>query len=171
MRNITTLAVIIALALPLVASAEPVTFSFSEGSRAASATFTSSGGNLIITFTNTSAYNVLQPDQLLTGLFFDVYTNPTLTPGSAILTAGSQVLFNGSQPAGGDVGGEWAFRSDLSGAPGDASYGLSATGLGLFGPHDRFNDNSLNNQANVGGMDFGIVSAGYNQIEIGRAHV
>ncbi len=160
MKNFTT-AMLILFAVPLMASAELVIFDFVEGERAGSASFFSSGnGQLTITLTNTSQYDVVQPDQLLNAVFFDLAGNPTLTAVSATLSPGSQVLFNGSQPAGGDVGGEWAYSQSLSGAPGGAGYGISTTGLDLFGPHDLFPGKNLAGPKNVGGMDFGLLSAG-----------
>lgn len=53
-----------ALSLPLIAIAGPTTYSFSQDEYAASATFNADGGQLSITLTNTSTYDVMQPDQL-----------------------------------------------------------------------------------------------------------
>jgi len=138
-----------------------VSFSFDAQGHAASATFVRSGNNLVVTLSNTSTQDVLQPTDLLTAVFFDVAGHPALTPSSAVLTPGSDVLF-GKQPVGGNVGGEWAFVGSLSGAPGCAKYGISATGLSLFGPHDLFPGPNLNGPTNVGGMDFGLLSSGDN---------
>jgi hypothetical protein len=69
------------------------------------------------------------------------------------------VLFGGSDP-GNSVGGEWAYRSGLSGAPGDRDYGISSTGLGLFGNDDRFPGNNLQGPDSPDGLQYGITSAG-----------
>jgi hypothetical protein len=143
-------------------SAAPVTFNFSQGNRAAQASFTMDGSDLVLTLTNTSTHDVLVPVDVLTGLFFTTTVESPLTRLSANLGAGSSVMF-GSQPVGGDVGGEWAYR--MLYPDGDAMvHGVSAAGLGLFGPGDRFNTNNLNGQANIGGLDFGILSAGDNPL-------
>ena len=139
--------------------ANAVSYSFDSQGHAASATFARSGNDLVLTLTNTSTQDVLQPTDLLTAVFFDVSGRPALTPASAFVAPGSFVLFD-DPPAGGNVGGEWAFVGSLNGAPGGARYGISATGLDLFGPHDLFPGPNLNGQTNIGGMDYGLVSAG-----------
>src|SRR5262249_19810519 len=110
--------------------------SASSGDRAASAYFDQQGANLIVTLTNTSAADVLAPDRVLTAVFFNLTGAPALTPVSAILNAGSVVWFDpDGQPAGGVVGGEWAYGSNLSGGGLDQSYtsAISSSGFGLFG--------------------------------------
>lgn len=110
------LALVLALALAATpARAVPVTFSGGTGSLSALATFDESGANLIITLSNTSSADVTGASQVLTSLFFSITGNPALTPSSARLAVGSTVP-NGPD-GGGNVGGEWAYRSSLSGAP------------------------------------------------------
>ena len=140
------------------ALATPITFSASSGSLAASATFDTSGSNLVVTLTNTSAADVLIPADALTAVFFDI-TGPTLTPVSALLTQGSTVLFGPN--GGGNVGGEWAYASGLSGAPHGATAGISSSGFGLFG-QPNFNGSNLQGPAAVDGLQYGITSAGDN---------
>ena len=97
-------------------SAAPITFSASSGNLAASATFEVVGGNLQVTLTNSSLFDVLVPADVLTGMFFDVNgAAPVLTPVSAILGLGSVVIFGGTDP-GDVVGGEWAYETSLVGA-------------------------------------------------------
>ncbi len=150
---------LISAAMAVPAWALPMNWTSAQGDRAASASFDVIGTSLVITLSNTSASDVMVPADLLTGVFFDISgTGPTLIRTSAVLAPGSSVVF-GSAPVGGAVGGEWAFKSNLGG-PSGTDYGISATGLGLFGPGDRFPGLNLANQENVGGMDFGILSVG-----------
>ena len=122
------------LAAPRVAGADPFTVSASSGSLAASALFATAGSNLVITLTNTSLADVLVPADVLTALFFDLPGAGVLSSVSAVLNAGSSVVYDtDGQPAGGVVGGEWAYGSGLAGAPGGATRGISSAGFGLFG--------------------------------------
>jgi hypothetical protein len=95
---------------------------------------------------------------VLTAVFFDSSAALNLTRTSATVPTGSSVLF-GSTDAGGGVGGEWAYRSSLSGAPGSRKYGIGSLGLGLFGPHDVFPGSNLQGPASLGGLEYGITSA------------
>ena len=144
-----------------LSEATPVDFEESYGSLKAKATFDTSGTNLIVTLENTSLNDVLVPIDVLTAVFFDIAGDPALTPVSAVLLGGSVVYFGGTDP-GGVVGGEWAYASGLSGAPGDASQGISSTGLGLFGPGDLFPGTDLDSPASPNGLNYGITSAGDN---------
>jgi hypothetical protein len=144
-----------------VASASPITFSATNGSLSASATFDVSGTGLVVTLTNTSTSDVLAPADILAAVFFTLADDLTLYPESAILGQGSTVLF--SYPDGsGNVGGEWAYKNGLTGAPLGANQGIAAAGFGLFGPGDRFSDTNLAGppSGSVGGLDYGITSAG-----------
>jgi hypothetical protein len=159
-KVIGALAAVIALS-STQASATPITFNVSSGNLAASVKFDTNGTNLIVTLTNTSAADVLIPAQILTGVFFDLI-NGTLTPVSAVLGTGSTVLFDpDGQPAGGVVGGEWAYASGLSGAPLGATEGISSSGLTLFGG-PNFSGPNLHGPAAVDGGQYGITSAGDN---------
>lgn len=67
------------------------------------------------------------------------------------------MLFGTTDP-GNVVGGKWAYKSSLSGAP--ASYGISSSGLGdLFGPKDTFPGTNLQGPESPGGLEYGITSA------------
>lgn len=150
-----------ALALAVSASAGPITICGDDGAtRAACATFAVVGGNLEITLDNTSTFDVLNPPEVLTGLFFEIDGLPTLSPVSAIIAAGSTVD-HAPFPAGGNVGGEWAYRGDLAGNPYGADYGISSAGFGIFG-NANFNGPDLDPPTSVNGLNYGITSAGDN---------
>ena len=140
-----------------------VSFSASEGNLAASANFSASGPTLTITLTNTSAFDVLVPADVLTALFFDC-DGPALnlTPVSAILNGGSVVHFDAPPPAG-NVGGEWEWEESFSNpAPQGAAYGISSSGFTLFGSGEMFGPGDLDPPTNVDGLNYGITSAGDN---------
>jgi MprA protease rhombosortase-interaction domain-containing protein len=143
------------------ALASNITFSASGGNRAASATFAASGSNLVVTLTNTSSADVLLPVDVLTAVFFDFGGSaPTLSRTSAVLGSGSAVLFGGTDP-GNVVGGEWAYvTAGLSGGPHNSHYGISSTGVNLFGPGDLFPGSNLQGPSSPDGLQYGITSAG-----------
>lgn len=148
------------------AHAAMLAVSHSAGHLAASASFEVDPGDasrLIVTLANTSMHDVLVPADILTAVFFSI-TNPTvvLSPVSAVLGPGSTVQF-GAAP-GGVVGGEWAYRGGLSGVVEDIAgvgRGISSAGLGLFGSAN-FPGGNLQGPAAVGGMQYGVTSAGDN---------
>ena len=149
--------VLLAFATLIAEPAQASVFVGSSGSLSAMAEFDIVQGNLQITLTNTSTADVLVPTDVLTALFWD--PNADLTPLSAVLAVGSTVWFG--LDGGGNVGGEWAYASGLSGAPGSAGLGVSSTGLGLF--HDgNFNGGDLQGPPNgaLDGLQYGITSAG-----------
>ncbi len=135
-----------------------VTFSTSSGNLAASATFSLSGGILTVVLTNTSLADVLIPSDVLTALFFNIVTNPLLTSGTAVLTAGSTVFFD-TPPAGGVVGGEWGYKNNLGLA--GFNEGISSAGFGLFGGA-TFAGADLSAPAALNGLNYGLLSAGDN---------
>jgi hypothetical protein len=144
-----------------VASAAPITFSGLSGNLAASAKFDTVGTHLVVTLTNTSANDVLIPADVLTGLFFNAATALTLTPISAVVAPGSSVLFGTTDP-GDVVGGEWAYKLLNIAVEPQRQYGISSSGLGIFGPGDRFPGTNLQGPTNPGGLEYGITSAGDN---------
>src|SRR5258705_8249666 len=92
----------------------PSSFTFSSGTRAASANFTQISGNLQVTLTNTYTGDVLVPTDVLTAVFFDISGSPVLAPVSATLAAGSSIVNTINcdvNPCAGatNVGGEWGF--------------------------------------------------------------
>ena len=137
-----------------VASADEVSFEGSSGSLSAGVTFTTSGGNLIVTLTNTSTTDALVNADILTAVFWS--SSVTLSPVSATAALGSVYDF----PTVTNVGGEWAYNSGFSG-PAGTNQGISSTGVNLFGPHDRFDTTSnLLGPDSPGGVQFGIAPAG-----------
>jgi len=160
----TLLAAILALAVPLSAGATSIgSSSFINGGLGASAAFDLTGNILTVTLTNTGSGDVMVPSDILTALFFSTNVGATLTVGSAVLNTGSTVFYDAQgQPAGGVVGGEWAYKSGLSGAPLGANSGISSTGVGLFGAGDLFPGPDLEPPASPDGPQYGILSAGDN---------
>ncbi|MDX2117166.1 MAG: MYXO-CTERM sorting domain-containing protein [Planctomycetota bacterium] len=151
-----------ALCAASVASAA-VTFSGSSGSKAASVSFDVVGSNLVVILTNTSTADVLVPVDVLTGVFFDVAgATVNFSRISAVLNTGSTVTNGGTTEGANGVGGEWAALNSLSGGPGNRKYGISSSGLGLFGPGDRFTSTNLDGPASPDGLQYGITSAGDN---------
>lgn len=136
----------------------------SGGSKSATVTFDVSGSNLIVTVTNSATSDVLVPADVLTGMAFDVTGGPiALTRVSGLLAAASTVVYDpDGQPAGGVIGGEWAYMSGLVGLPNGASYGISSAGLGLFGPGDLFPGPDLAAPTSPDGLQYGLLSAGDN---------
>ena len=127
------------LCLGLVALPAQASFLFSVSSMGLGATaeFEIVGSDLCITLTNISTKDALGPADMLSGLFFDLTGNPSLTPVSAFLAGGSTVIITPSGAAGpdggGNVGGEWAYKSGLSSAPHGANQGLAAVGYSAIG--------------------------------------
>jgi hypothetical protein len=147
----------------LVQSASATTYSATLGQLSASVTFTFSGNTLTVVLANTSSADVTQPNQVLTGVFFNLAGNPVGgDPSTAVLTAGSSVAFGPTGP-GGDVSGEWAYAAGVNG-PGAATQGISSSGFGIFGgggtPFDP--GGNLQGPAGVDGLQYGITSAGDN---------
>jgi hypothetical protein len=144
-----------------VSKGVPIIFAGSSGTCNASVTFEQIGLSLQVTLVNTSLDDTLLPSDVLTAVFFTLAGDPTLTRVSAIISSNSTVLFGGTGP-GGAVGGEWAYKNHLSGAPLGADEGISSSGLGLFGPSNRFPGSNLQGPANPDGLQYGITSAGDN---------
>jgi hypothetical protein len=125
----------------------------------AKALFELSGSSLKITLTNESMEDILHNPDVLTGVFFDVAGNPALTKQSANL-AGDSYVIRDDPPPGGNVGGEWGYRGNLS-HPDVGRYGISGVGLSLFGPGDRFDTSqNLDGQNGLQGLNYGLTSAG-----------
>jgi hypothetical protein len=150
--------VLIGAAAPVLAA--PITFNGSDTEgRSAKVTFEVSGNNLIVRLKNTSMADVGVPNQVLTGVFFNVAGNPLLTRTSAVLGSTSHVV-NGPTPLNDVVGGEWAYRNGLNQY--SANSALSSTGLGLFGSSNRFPGSNLNGPDAPDGLQYGITSMGDN---------
>ena len=152
-----------------VASADMMTvygtnFGMGDDLLFASATFEVTGNTLTVTLANITNAQAEVPSDLLSGVYFDIFGEPALTGVSAIVADGSTVLYRATQPTGGNVGGEYAYRDDITDggtqANGGQQYGISGSGLNIFGPSDRF-DTSMNLQGppsgSVGGMEYNLV--------------
>jgi len=165
----TTLAVFVVLWSCGVAQATSVTHAVSQGHLAASATFDVSGSSLVVTLTNTSLWDCLVPSDLLTAVLFDLAGDPVLTPASAVLGADSHVclgagLYANDPGPGCSVGAHWAYVGDISAgsAPVLARYGISSTGLDVFGPKDVFPGVSLGGENTPpDGPPYGMLSTGH----------
>jgi hypothetical protein len=146
-----------AMALPLVVTASGVG---NDGETLhAKATFEVVGSELVIQLSNEGTYDPNDAGDILTALFFDVGGNPAFTRIEAKLKLGSSVKGNGGlTDPGGVVGGEWAYKGGLSGAPHGAKYGVSSAGFGLFGPGDRFPGADLQPPASPDGVQYGVTT-------------
>ncbi|NLF30792.1 MAG: hypothetical protein GX591_07890, partial [Planctomycetes bacterium] len=138
-----------------------LSWSFAQDTLAARATFGIEGTMLRVTLTNTSSFPVVRPEEVLTGVYFQM-PNVTLTPVRAVLAGESFVWFpkvGTGVDSSGQIGGEYAYRSDLSGAFGDPSHGISAVGMNnWFGPTDRFPGGDLQPPASPNGIGYGLIS-------------
>lgn len=133
---------------------------------------------LVVHLTNVGPGGANVPSDILTGVYFDVEDNPSLSPVSASVPKGSYILNRTdlSQPT--NVGGEWDFRGNGGWTPKiggvfnpefafSQRYGISAAGLSIFG-HGSFNGPDLNPPSKpngsidttkpIQGMDYGIIS-------------
>lgn len=165
--NITRALGVVASAAIVAASQAAVTYSFTSGGLGASAKFEVSGANLIITLTNTGTADVLVPTDVLTAVFFNVSgSSLSLTRVSADLASGSSIVGTvpspSTDPMPNGVGGEWAYKSIVG--PHSTGYGVSSTGLGLFGPSDCFPGANLQGPSSPDGVQYGIVSASDNPL-------
>lgn len=157
--------------------AAPVTFTGASGSLAASATFdVNPSGQLVIRLTNPATAMTLNPAMLLTAVYFDMDgANPVLTPVSAMMGAGSSIACSpypacaDTLPTGGDVGAEWAYSTKAAASGMPREFGISSTGLGLFGPTDNFGSGNLSGPLDVDGMQYGIATSNYNPSAAGVA--
>lgn len=138
-----------------------VIWSGSSGNLAAEAEFSLVGSDLVVRLANTSLFDVTVPADVLTAVFFDISGSAvTLTRNSAVIGPTSSVAFGGTDP-GGVVGGEWAYKSGVSGV-GGAAYVISSSGLNVVGPGDLFPGSDLQPPAGPDGLQYGITSAGDN---------
>lgn len=164
-KVVLAIAVLMILSLGSVASADSITVTASGtgiGSNPLDATaiFDITSGVLTITLLNSSTAVTEIPAELLTGLYFDISSGATLLPMSAILASGATIL-NGTTPSDREVGGEFAFKDDITSGFHGAQYGISSSGMDdLFGVGDLFPGADLDAPLSPNGMNYGIVSAG-----------
>jgi len=154
--------------------------------RAGAVMFVDNGAFLDVYLTNASALELLGATYYVTGVFFDIDGNPTLSPLSATLfnSNGTSVTFaanggdswNASNDAETNVGvddmdHEWAYargttqlRSGAGFTPGDGpKQGISSAGLGIFGVGnfgDSLPDLDNQNDSSVDGPPYGITTLG-----------
>jgi hypothetical protein len=147
----------VALIAPASASATPITINGTSGTLAAQLTVTTSGSNLIVTLSNTSAGDPAAPSDILTAVFFDIAGGLTLTPVSAVICSTCSVTYGGATDPNKSVGGEWAYANSSNLAYG-ASYGISSTGLNLFGPGNLFGGTNLSGPVSPDGVQYGITT-------------
>ena len=147
-------------------SSAAVFFTATNGSNlTASATFDIVGGQLQVVLNNSSAFDVLVPTDVLTALFFNLSSGAgQLGVGGGSATSNGSTFLNGVQqnPAGTNVGGEWAYAgvtSVILGAGTNA--GISSSGYGLFG-QANLNGLNLAGPTAVDGLQYGITSTGDN---------
>lgn len=146
----------------------PITFTGSISNRSASVKFEQIGRQLKVTLINTSTADVLKAPDVLTAVFFSAGGDPKFKPASAVVPIGNFILFGKTGRRGTTVGGEWAYRNDLSGAPGDANEGISSAAFSLgpitslFTAKNRFPGGNLQGPASPDGLQYGITSTNDN---------
>jgi len=142
-------------------AAAPVLFSGSSGGLAATVSFDIVGSQLQVVLANTSTGDVLVPTDVLTAVFFNIAGNPLLTRNSAISGGPTYLGPAHVSGAGTVVGGEWAYLNGLNQY--SANSGISSSGLGIFGPGNRFPGANLAGPGSPDGLQYGLASAGDNQ--------
>lgn len=169
MKICSTLFAVTGLAIAASSANAAVVFNFSSGARSAQVSMNTSGSNLVITVTNTATADALVPTDILTAVFFNVSGGSlSLSPLSAVLNSGSSIVGkSGAVPSpatepGDSIASEWSYKGGISG-PGSSAYGISSTGIGIFGPPDRFNTaTNLQGPTSPAGLQYGITTAGDN---------
>lgn len=136
-----------------------VVYSGSSDTLAGSASFDIIGTQLKLVLTNTSTFDVTKPEEVLTALFFNVSGLHSLSASSAM--SGGPTYLNGLQVngAGTNVGGEWGFKNF---SVGTFNSGISSSGLGGTFGQSNFNGLNLDGPVALGGLEYGITSAGDN---------
>jgi hypothetical protein len=113
--------------------------------------FSQSGSILTVVLTNDAEDAANFRRRVLTGVFWDLAGDPNVTKNSAAYTAGS-VQINGGDSAA-NIGKHWGFKQGLGANQwGNANYGISAVGLGFFGPPNAFIPGTPQQ-----GVDYGLV--------------
>ena len=155
-----------------VASAAPITFvGTGPGGLSAAVRITDVGGGIVTVELGNFGAASTDPVTVLTGVFFNGITVDPVEV-SAFTSATSSLVGNtatgcvpdppGSAcPSGANlnVGGEWA-GEQITGVPSLSAYtyGISSSGLGVFGG-PNFNGPNLADPAAVDGLQFGLVSS------------
>jgi len=144
------------------AGAVCVTFDGSVGSRTASASFSASGADLVITLRNLSVTPASSASELLTGVFFNI--NGASESFTRVSAAISNTPIGPANPNNA-VLGNWGFKSGLVGVPGGVAYGLGSTQLGLFGPNETFPTSGT--QGYVSNSDDSVIPGGLDDTSSG----
>jgi hypothetical protein len=148
-KRLLPLVFVLCALIPVRATAAPLSATVNFSINAA--------GNLVVDLKNTATGDVWDPASVLTGVFFDIKDNPTLTPLTASICLGCSVTNGGLTDAGGLVNGEWAYKQQTDLAYG-ADYGISSAGLGLFGSKDLFPGGTTFSNSAPGGVAYGITT-------------
>ncbi len=154
-----------------------VVFGFSQGDLDATATFVAAGDTLTVTLQNTASVDVSAPEDVLTGVFFDIDgLVGSLTRVSAILTdlSGTPVLFGAGlgdtglgYHAGGDIGSEAGYRTGAFAEGGVGDHAIGHVGMddfmGQLTPFDPDDDHNLQGPVSMSlaGIEYGLVNALY----------
>ena len=166
------LLVLVMVLFPAAAAVGDISRTYSDGELLARATFATDGGNLLVTLENISPFDVTAPEQVLTAVYFDLADGVELTPVMAVLSSGSEVLFpveGDGLDSQGEIGGEYAYRDDLTCGP--SSRVIAASGLDdTLGPKHLFPGTGLWHPVSPNGLGYGLVSLGDNPTE-GNAKV
>ncbi len=131
------------------------------GGRSASVTFETitdaTTTYLKVTLSNTATYDSSIPTHILTGIYFSLPGDPTLsrTLGISGASAGGTIK-NAADVT--NVGGEWAYRSGLDVGAEDFNQGISSSGMGLFGAGNRFNATNLQGPDSPNGIQYGVTT-------------
>jgi hypothetical protein len=151
---------LVALALFIVGNAaHGLTYTATNKTLSASATFAISDLKLVITLSNTATNDPDKSAEILTGIFFTLAGDPSLTPASAFLGTDTAIKVRpGVSGPGMNVGGEWAYRNDVTGLPHGANEGISSTTLNKFNQHFRFPGPNLQGPAAPSGVQYGVTT-------------
>ncbi|MFW6155012.1 MAG: XDD4 family exosortase-dependent surface protein [Planctomycetota bacterium] len=138
-----------------------LSWAFAQDTLAARATFATEGTMLKVTLTNTSAYPVVRPEEVLSGVSFKM-PGITLDPVRAVLADGSSVVFpisGDGLDSNGEVGGEYAYRDDMPGIFGEPVHTISAVGMGdWMGVEHIFPGENLQPPVSPNGIGYGLIS-------------
>lgn len=122
----------------------------------ASVTFTVKNLQLVITLSNTATYDADDRADVLTGIFFKLGGDLSLTQDSAVLGSNTAIKDRpGISGPGMNVGEEWAYRNDLTGMTNGANEGIALTNLKNFGQRHRFSGPKLGSS---GGVKYGVTT-------------
>lgn len=187
MRFLTKISLAVVLAGPLLGFGSPAaqaTVATFDGSftnptsvqtDTAQAVFSASGTYLTVVLTNTSTFGAYQNADALSGLFFQIAGDPTLTGVSA--TASGLVRPPATSPSGSvnvDSGWGWQYSSapytfsGAAGCPGGtltgAGYGIAAAGYSCLDQNFGQSDFGTGTSSNLKGLDYSIVGSAFTSI-------